>query len=216
MPRTSRTSRRAPASPRRDTRNDIFFAAAEAFSARGFEGVGVDDIARAAGVNKAMIYYHFADKLALYRAIVAEMLTEGGRLIETAAALDGTPEDKVKQFIAAFAELAAARPWFPTMMMREVAEGAPHLDAETLARMRNIFVTFGRLLAEGEAAGRFRHVNPVLAYMSTLGPMVFNAARERAGAVPGRRDLPMFAEVPREELTRHMQETVIRMLAKER
>ena len=37
------------------------------FAARGFDGVSVDDIARDAGVNKAMIYYHFADKLALYR-----------------------------------------------------------------------------------------------------------------------------------------------------
>ena len=43
--------------------------AASLFAKGGFDGVSVDDIARDAGVNKAMIYYHFADKLALYRAV---------------------------------------------------------------------------------------------------------------------------------------------------
>ena len=37
--------------PVRDTRGDIFAAAADLFSARGFDGVGVDDIAHAARLN---------------------------------------------------------------------------------------------------------------------------------------------------------------------
>ena len=60
------------------SREAVFAAAAELFSARGFDGVGVDDIAHAAGVNKAMIYYHFADKLALYREVVRDMLRSVG------------------------------------------------------------------------------------------------------------------------------------------
>ena len=52
----------------------MFQAAATLFSAKGFDGVSVDDIAALAGVNKAMIYYHFADKIALYRSVVADML----------------------------------------------------------------------------------------------------------------------------------------------
>ena len=47
------------------TRAAVTAAAADAFSQRGFDGVIVDDIARAAGVNKAMIYYHFEDKLVM-------------------------------------------------------------------------------------------------------------------------------------------------------
>jgi len=214
--RKPRAARSGPGPTGRDTRADIFLAAAEAFSARGFGGVGVDDIARAARVNKAMIYYHFADKLSLYRAIFADMMREAGRRITEAADSEGAAQLKLERFIASFVGLAAERPWFPTLMMREVAEGAPHLDLETLGLMRVVFEAFGRILAGGEAEGRFRRVNPVLAYMSTLGPMLFNAARERAARVPGRKALPMFVDVPREELTRHMQETVIRMLAKDR
>src|SRR5688572_26852786 len=63
------------------TRAAVFQAAADAFSRRGFAGSSVDDIARAAAVNKAMIYYHFADKLTLYREIVRDMLRETGARI---------------------------------------------------------------------------------------------------------------------------------------
>src|SRR5687768_16443918 len=55
------------------SRERLFAAAATEFAARGFAGASVDRIARAAGLNKAMIYYHFTSKAALYRAILREM-----------------------------------------------------------------------------------------------------------------------------------------------
>jgi TetR/AcrR family transcriptional regulator len=234
MPKASPTRRSPPQAPRRPgprppsrgrprstsalppdlaTRDAVFLAAAELFSAHGFDGVSVDAIAARARVNKAMIYYHFDDKLALYREVVRDMLRAAGTRIQAIADGHDPADDKVKAFIAGLVDLSALRPWFPTLMMREIAEGAPRLDAETLGLMRHVFVTFGGLLAEGQASGLFRPVNPVLAYMSTLGPLMFNAARERAAAQPGRAHLPMFAEVPRPDLVRHMQELALRMLA---
>ena len=113
---------------RPDTRTAIFAAAATSFSSRGFDGVAVDDIAEAAQVNKAMIYYHFADKLALYRAVVSDMLATLGETGTAIADSDQSPQAKLDQFIANFMTNAEARPWFPTMMLREISEGAPHLD----------------------------------------------------------------------------------------
>ena len=197
------------------TRTAVLAAAADAFSRRGFDGVIVDDIARAAGVNKAMIYYHFQDKLALYRAIVCDMLRTAGARLATIADQPASPTDKIARFIEQFVGLTDSRPYFPTLMMREIAEGAPHLDPETLALMRTVFVTFGRILAEGQASGVFRPVHPVLAYMSILGPLMLNAARERAAAAPGRDQLPMFVSVSHTDLTRHMQHVAVRMLQKD-
>ena len=197
------------------TRTAVFAAAAAAFSRRGFDGVAVDDIARAAKVNKAMIYYHFADKLSLYREIVCEMLRAAG---ETVTAIAERPEpaaDKLAAFIAAFVALSDERPYFPPLMVREIAEGAPHLDAGALTLMRSVFAAFARILAEGQQAGVFRPVNPVLGYMTVLGPLMLNAARERVGARPGRAELPMFVYVPHADLTRHMQGVALRMLQKD-
>jgi AcrR family transcriptional regulator len=232
QPRAAPRRRRAPATrvreqqqPRRGgprpgadpgmTRHAVFAAAADLFSLRGFDAVTVSDIAAAAGVNKAMIYYHFTDKLALYRAIVCEMLDEAGARVSAVAAEALPASQKLERFIAGLITLADQRPYFPPLMLREMSEGALHLDTEVLMRMRRVFVAFAALLEEGQRAGEFRTMHPVLAYMSVLGPVLLNAARERAAARPGRDRLPMFARVPHDELTRHMQQVALRMLTKD-
>ena len=211
-PRTPHRAPRTTAAP--PTRDAVFAAAAHLFSARGFDGVIVDDIAQRAGVNKAMIYYHFADKLALYREVVGDMLRAAGATVSAIAARPDPPAERLAAFVAAFVAMADERPWFPTMMLREVAEGAPHLDAGTLGLMRAVFVAFATILEDGHAAGVFRQVHPVMAYMSVVGPILLNAARERAAAAPGRRKLPMFVDVAHSDLTAHMQQAALRILSK--
>lgn len=199
-----------------DTRQLVFDAAAVLFSRSGFDGIGVEDIARAAGVNKAMIYYHFKDKLALYREVVRDMLVVvGGNVGEIAASAD-TPARKIERFIEMLAEMRQDRPWFPPLMMREMAAGAPHLDNATLAHIRGVFQGFSAILDAGVKAGEFRVVNPVMAYLSIMGPLMLNAARERAAAAPGRGQIPIFAPLDRAELVAHMQHTALSMLAKDR
>src|SRR5690349_6668062 len=122
--------------PTTSTRELVFAAAKPLFSARGFDGVSVDDIARDAGVNKAMIYYHFADKLALYRAVVGDGLQAMGEAVKTIVLTPGNAPDKLDAFVEAFVRMTETRPWMPSIMLREIAEGAPHLDADTLEHMR--------------------------------------------------------------------------------
>lgn len=206
---------RPAASPGPDTREAIFQAAAAAFSARGYDGVVVDEIARRAGVNKAMLYYHFRGKLGLYRAVVSDMLRGLAAAVGPIADAPDAPDTKMARFVGTFLEGIEARPWAPTLMLREIAEGAPHLDVATLKLLRDVFATFVRIVREGQRAGVFREVHPVLAYMSVLAPMLLNAARERAAAVPGRKALPMFASVSRDDLRHHLQRAANRVLAKD-
>ena len=201
--------------PLRDTRADVFNAAAELFSARGFDGVGIDDIAHAARLNKAMIYYHFEDKLALYRDVVRDMLRTFGTLVAEIADRPVPASERIAAFIAGMVHMADERPWFPPLMLREISEGAPRLDPETLALMKTVFMAFHRILADGTHAGLFRPINPILAYMSIIAPILLNAARERAALRPGRIDLPMFVEVPHAELVSHMQLAATRLLTRE-
>ncbi|MFN2446889.1 MAG: TetR/AcrR family transcriptional regulator [Vicinamibacterales bacterium] len=214
-PQRSRTAARRRGPPARDTRADLFHHAAEMFSARGFDAVGVDEIARAAGVNKAMLYYHFRDKLDLYREVVRDMLRDFGSRVGALADTTDSPDVKVRHFVATFIALTEARPWGPPLMLREMADGAPHLDLETLKLMRDVFARFSRILAEGQASSVFHPVHPILAYMSIIAPLLLNAARERAARPPGRADLPMFVTVSHDELSQHMQRAAVRLLAKD-
>jgi AcrR family transcriptional regulator len=70
----------APAQTRRrdaaGTRDALLAAGAELFAERGYDGVPVAAIAQKAGVNKAMISYHFGGKRKLYMAIVSATFGE--------------------------------------------------------------------------------------------------------------------------------------------
>src|SRR5262245_45905508 len=120
-----------PETPR-ETRDAVFFAAAAAFSAHGFAGTSVDHIAELAAVNKAMIYYHFTDKLELYREIVRDMLRAMGAAVADLLVQPISPIEQLDRFILTFVRLADERPWFPTLMLREIAEGAPHPNSKPL------------------------------------------------------------------------------------
>src|SRR5205809_7981732 len=116
MPRRLRSSshpRPSTFGPRSsDSRQRVFAAAAAEFAARGYAGADVDRIARAARLNKAMIYYHFKSKAALYREILRDMFGAVRTRVAAVAASDASPEDKIRAYIAAIAIEAQARPHF--------------------------------------------------------------------------------------------------------
>jgi AcrR family transcriptional regulator len=66
-PGRARKLRRGPL-----TRKQILDAALKLFSDRGFARTSVRDIAQAAGITDAAIYYHFASKRDLFEALIEE------------------------------------------------------------------------------------------------------------------------------------------------
>lgn len=78
MKRTStsqkRSAGRRPKSGRTDgdTRAAILAAARRVFAERGLDGTSVREVAEAARVNNAMIYYHFKDKDDLYQSVLSD------------------------------------------------------------------------------------------------------------------------------------------------
>ena len=197
------------------TRDAVFDSAATLFAKSGFDGVSVEDIARDAGVNKAMIYYHFADKLALYRAVLADGLGRMGATVNAIAMASDAPATKLDRFIEAFVRMTETRPWMPALMLREIAEGAPRLDEATMAHMRVVIASFAAILASGQQSGVFRRVHPILAYESVIGPIIINAARERVAQQPTRKnaDFPMLVAISHKDVIAHAQDTAKRMLA---
>src|SRR5439155_503483 len=64
-------SRRARRRDAAATRDALLAAGTEPFAERGYDGVPVWAVAQKAGVNKAMISYHFGGKRKLYRATLS-------------------------------------------------------------------------------------------------------------------------------------------------
>ena len=68
------------------TRERILRAARREFVRKGFAGARVDAIARAASVNKRMLYHYFGNKEALFRAILREGIATNLDLVAAAPA----------------------------------------------------------------------------------------------------------------------------------
>jgi AcrR family transcriptional regulator len=85
----------APATERKDAarnRQKILAAARELMERRGLEGVCMDELAAAAGVGKGTLYRRFADKHALFRAL----LDDDERVLQDAVrGRFGLPKDAV-------------------------------------------------------------------------------------------------------------------------
>jgi len=77
------------------TKKHILDTAREKFAERGYDGASISHIAKAAGVNQALIYYYFENKQALLNEILDDFIsTANGFLIELARKNYefGTPE----------------------------------------------------------------------------------------------------------------------------
>src|ERR1041385_6874173 len=71
-PRALSAKRRSVSAEAR--RATILAAALEEFTARGYEGARLDDVAKRAGIAKGTIYLYFTDKEALFQELVRSMV----------------------------------------------------------------------------------------------------------------------------------------------
>ena len=196
-----------------DSRARILDAAAVEFSDRGFAGAGIDRIVRRARVNKAMIYYHFKSKQALYVVVLGELYIAVRERLRAVAAGSLTPEEKIDAFIEALAQEVEARPHFLPMILREMAEGGPRLGRPTFELIGSIFQLVRAIIAEGTRARVFRPTNPVLAVATMIGPIVVFRASAQVRARIGRLGIADISMNDSTALVRHLQTVTRRMLS---
>lgn len=211
-PRAPRPAPRRPHPGVPGTRDRVLVAAAAEFAAKGYDGAKVDRIARIAQVNKAMIYYHFKSKAALYREILRGMFEAVRASVNAIAASDRTPDRKVQAYIAAIADEAAARPYFPPIWLREIAEGGAHVDPRIFDSMRGVLGALGAIIADGAAQGRFRPVNPIVLQGGIIAPLMFftvtSPLRQRISRSGG----PDVSSVSREAVVAHVSRVALAIL----
>ena len=94
------TEAAAPRMRRRARRDQILAAATRAFARSGFAATSLDDVAREAGISRAILYRHFESKADLYRAVLARA---DRRLVEATGAPDFT-DASVDELLAAAAD----------------------------------------------------------------------------------------------------------------
>lgn len=169
-------AKRAGAREREGSRERLLRAATAEFARFGLLGARVDVIARKAGVNKQLIYYHFGGKDALYAAVLDEVYADiRGR--EHALNLSELPPETAMQRLIGFTfDYLGDHPEFVALLTDENVHRGIHLKSSaTLGQLRSSFLSLiAETLARGEAAGVFKSgVDPMHFYISLAGICFF-------------------------------------------
>lgn len=203
-----------PTRERRDpeaTRRALVEAGGELFAERGYDGVATEEVAVRAGVNKALISYHFRGKRGLYVAVLESTFAEIAARLEAQDARAKDAGQALRGLIEAFERMTHEHPGFPTLFLREVlASGIEPAVAPYLVRI--VGVT-RRLAERGLREGLFRKVDPLLLHFALFGSLVFFFATEparRKAAAEGRVPFPMPEPAA---FVRHLEELTVRGLA---
>lgn len=157
------------------TREKILASARNEFSDKGFEGSRVDRIARGAGVNKAMIYYHFESKDALYQAVFDDLVTRLREVIRSAVEeeldLNGLFQQMAEQYVALF----ESSDQFAPLVLRELASGGERIRGVVAGMLSEIGAPqrIRELFGEGIRNGSYREIDVVHASVSFIGMNLF-------------------------------------------
>lgn len=186
-------------SARREREREIVDATRALFDERGVQDAPMEEIARAVGINKALIYRHFASQEELFVLTVTRYLSE---LAESFAEVDESldPLTQLRDVSERYVQFCLRYPAFLdcalSLMRRPFAELAERVSEGVLFRlgqsMSACLSRLSRILAAGAEQGIFRVQDPdYLAnhlYAQGLGAMhlarVATGVRELAPGVP--------------------------------
>jgi AcrR family transcriptional regulator len=102
----------APRVLRRVRERELVRATRALFDERGSLEAPVEEIAKAVGIARGLIYRQFSSKDELYVLTVTDYLDELGGELETAVAAGGTPEEQLERVARAYAAFCQRYPAF--------------------------------------------------------------------------------------------------------
>lgn len=120
-----------------DTREKIIDAALNEFAESGFSGARVDRIAERAGVNKAMLYYHFGPKKKLYIEVLRIFMERAAVFFKRGATAQTGFAEMLSGVVEAHAQFFRTQHRFRKIMLREMADPTPEVLDALAAALRS-------------------------------------------------------------------------------
>jgi AcrR family transcriptional regulator len=157
------------------SRERILTAALDEFAELGLAGARVDRIAEKAGINKAMIYYHFDSKEALYDHVLGATIEAGVTDISKEIGEDMSLEDVLRTIARYHARGLRANDRITRILLRELAAGGERMQSilANLAGKEDLRALIVRMIEEGKRSGIYRDVDIRHALISFAGMSVF-------------------------------------------
>ena len=145
------------------------------FSQFGFEGARIDRIAQKAKINKAMIYYHFKGKEALYEHIVKRIVSG---IYDTISPLIPENPESVADFerlLRGYSSyLGSLDENYIKIMLREIASGGKYFKKITVPiLLQPVMKKVMDMFTSGKKKGLFADIHPLYTMLQLVGSVVF-------------------------------------------
>jgi TetR/AcrR family transcriptional regulator len=138
----------------------ILEAALEVFSAQGFRGATLDQIAEVAGLSKPNLLYYFPSKEAIHQALLADLLDVW---LDPLRTMDegGDPVTELLGYVRRKLDLARDYPRESRLFANEILQGAPRMREAIEGDLRALVAEKAQVLRQWMDQGRIAPVHPV-------------------------------------------------------
>ncbi|MCA0870288.1 TetR/AcrR family transcriptional regulator [Seohaeicola saemankumensis] len=152
-------SNRAPTRIQKKNRAAILEAALDVFSAQGFRGATLDQIASAAGLSKPNLLYYFPSKEAIHQAVLARLLDtwlDPLRAIDP----DGDPLEEILAYVRRKLQMSRDYPRESRLFANEIVQGAPRIEPVLSRDLKSLVDEKTTLIETWMRQGRIAQVHP--------------------------------------------------------
>jgi len=117
-----------------DTAGKIYQAADALFCEAGYSGVSIRDIAQRAGVNKALVFYHFGNKDELFAKVLERYYSAHIGALSTAYEGEGSQNQRLHRVLDAYLDFMAQNIRYARLIQRQVSSS----EADRVLIERNL------------------------------------------------------------------------------
>jgi len=161
---------------REQTRSQILAAAVKIFARSGFEAASLADIAREAGVKKALVQYHFSTKEQLWKDAATRLWTErNSRLAEVVEGRCADDlNDRMRQGFTALVEFTRENPEWLWFMFHEASVNGPRRQWLTDTFLREDYRLGEKFVTLFQEHGVIRQGSPLHILHLISGALTYN------------------------------------------
>jgi len=191
------------------TREKILEAARSVFIREGNKGARMQEIADAAGINKAMLHYYFKNKESLFEMVFNDAFSEFIPKIHLIFSSEGTVMEKIERYVELHITLLISKPGLTMFVLNEVHQNPDRFFNSFFGKMPGEppFVYFLNQVEQEMEAGKICKMNARELWMNIMGMTIFPFV-----AAPMLKKLLLMEDVVFDEIILQRKKTIINFI----
>lgn len=159
-----------------DAEKAILEAARKVFTHKGYAAARMDDIAKEAGINRALLHYYFRSKDKLFDLVFAQRVQEFFRGLVGIISGPGTLEEKIRAIVVHDIDMIRSQPDLPIFIMQELTQNPDRLvqmAASSGANPAMMMKAFSKAVEEAIAKKQIRPIDAGQLLINTMSLCVY-------------------------------------------